>query len=253
LTYLNLFFHTHISSRRIISPNVEELSMMPAMHIAIFGASGATGKLLTERSLAAGYSVTALVRTPENFPFRDAGYGDKVKIIQGNAFDPAAVRQTVAGANVVFSTLGAHSPIRNENVLPRAVPLIVEAMQQTGSQPKPVRRIIVLGSAGALPDSLDKQPAWRRWFVQKIVYNTFLKWPVAEQIAQYKILASSGLDWTMVMPPMLTNGPARGHIRIDGEALPANGMKISRADVADFMMQQIASPQWIKKGVYISF
>jgi putative NADH-flavin reductase len=189
-----------------------------------------------------------LLRTPERFPFRD-----KVHVIQGSAFDPAAVLRTVAGADIVLSTLGAHSPIRNENVLPRAVPLIVEAMQHTASQPKPIRRIIVLGSAGALPDSLDKQPAWRRWLVQKIVYNTVLKWPVAEQIAQYEILASSGLDWTMVMPPMLTNSPARGQIRVDGEALPPNGTKISRADVADFMMQQINNPQWIRRGVYISW
>jgi putative NADH-flavin reductase len=227
--------------------------MMTAMRIAIFGATGATGKLLTERSLAAGHSVTALVRTPENFPFRDPAYRAKVRLVQGSAFDSTAVRETIADADVVFSALGAHSPIRNENVLPRAVPIIVEAMQQTASQPKPVRRIIVLGSAGALADSLDKQPAWRRWFVQKIVYKTFLKWPVQEQIAQHKILASSGLDWTMVMPAMLTNSPARGNIRIDGEALPLNGMKISRAGVADFMMLQIDNPQWIRRGVYIAW
>lgn len=227
--------------------------MNPAIHIAIFGASGGTGRLLTERCLAAGYGVTALVRTPEKFPFMDSASRDKIRIIQGSAFDLGPVRETVAGADLVFSTLGAHSPVRNENVLPRAVPLIVEAMHQTASQPKPVRRIIVLGSAGALADSLDKQPAWRRWFVQKIVYNTFLKWPVAEQIAQYKILAPSGLDWTMVMPPMLTNGPARGRIRVDGKALPPGGMKISRADVADFMMLEIGSSQWVKKGVYISW
>ena len=151
-------------------------------------------------------------------------------------------------SDVVLSALGAHSPLRNENVLPRVVPFIVDAMRQAG-----VRRIIVLGSAGALPDSLDKQPAWRRWIVQNIVYTTFLKWPVAEQISQYATLAASNLDWTMVMPPMLTNGPARGHYRIDGEALPRNGSSISRADVADFMMQQITNPQWMRKGVYISW
>ncbi len=213
------------------------------MNIAIFGAGGATGKLLTERCLAAGHNVTALIRTPEKFPDRD-----KVHIVQGSAFDPAAVRETVDGADVVFSALGAHSPLRNENVLPRAVPIIVDALQRAS-----VRRIIVLGSAGALANSLDKQPAWRRWFVQKIVYNSFLKWPVSEQIAQYKALSNSDLDWTMVMPPMLTNGPARGRIRIDGEALPPNGGKISRADVADFMMQQIGNPQWFRMGVYISW
>ncbi len=213
------------------------------MNIAIFGASGATGKLLTERCLAAGHHVTALVRTPANFALRSS-----VKVVHGSAFDHAPVLETVEGADVVLSAVGAHSPLRNENVLPRVVPFIVDAMRQAG-----VRRIIVLGSAGALPDSLDKQPAWRRWIVQKIVYNTFLKWPVAEQISQYATLSHSDLDWTMVMPPMLTNGPARGHYRIDGEALPPNGSKISRADVADFMMQQIDSPQWIRKGVYISW
>jgi putative NADH-flavin reductase len=218
------------------------------MNIAIFGASGATGTLLTQRCLAAGYKVTALLRTPEKFPQRD-----QVHVIQGSAFDRSSVLKTVEGADVVFSALGAHSPLRNENVLPRAVPLIVEAMQQTASQPKPVRRIIVLGSAGALPNSLDKQPAWRRWIVKNIVYKTFLKWPVSEQISQYATLSDSDLDWTMVMPTVLSNAPARGAYRIDGDALPRNGSRISRADVADFMMQQIDNPQWIRKGVYIAW
>lgn len=213
------------------------------MNIAIFGASGATGKLLTTRCLAAGHSVTALIRTPAKFPL-----SARIKVVHGSAFDHAPVLETVTGADVVLSALGAHSPLRNENVLPRIVPFIIDAMRQTG-----VRRIIVLGSAGALPDSLDKQPAWRRWFVQNIVYHTFLKWPVAEQISQYAILSRSNLDWTMVMPPMLTNSPARGTYRIDGDALPPNGSRISREDVADFMIQQIGNPQWIKKGVYISW
>jgi putative NADH-flavin reductase len=213
------------------------------MNVAIFGASGATGKLLTERCLAAGHHVTALVRRPVNFALRS-----KVKVVQGSAFDHAPVLETVEGADVVLSAVGAHSPLRNENVLPRVIPFIVDAMRQAS-----VRRIIVLGSAGALPNSLNKQPEWRRWMVENILYKTVLKWPVAEQISQSATLSHSNLDWTMVMPPMLTNGPARGHYRIDGDALPRNGSKIARADVADFMMQQIENPQWIKKGVYISW
>lgn len=217
------------------------------MNIAIFGATGATGKLLTERSLAAGYSVTALVRKPEKFP-----YADRVRIIQGSPFDLAPVVQTIARADTVLSALGANS-LKKEDVLERAVPQIIAAMQATLTGPSPVRRIIVLGSAGALPDSLDKQPAWRRWLVQNILYNTLLKWPVASQISQYRDLSHSNLDWTMVMPPMLTNTAAHGTYRVDGDALPPNGSRISRSDVADFMMQQIANPQWIKKGVYMAW
>ena len=217
------------------------------MNIAIFGASGATGTLLTQRCLTVGHQVTALLRNPEKFPLRD-----RIRVVQGSPFDLAPVSQTIEGADVVLSALGANS-LKKEDVLERAVPQIIAAMQQTAAQPEPVRRIIVLGSAGALPTSLDKQPAWRRWIVQNIVYNTFLKWPVASQISQWNNIFRSNLDWTMVMPPMLTNSPAHGHYRIDGDALPHNGGRVSREDVADFMMQQIVSPQWVRKGVYISW
>jgi putative NADH-flavin reductase len=217
------------------------------MKVAIFGASGATGKLLTQRSLAAGYQVTALLRNSDKFSMLD-----RVHVIQGSPFEPAPVHQTIEGADVVFSALGANS-LKKEDVLERAVPQIISAMQQTATEAKPVRRLIVLGSAGALPNSLDKQPGWRRWIVQNIVYNTFLKWPVASQISQWNNISHSNLDWTMVMPPMLTNTSAHGHYRIDGDALPPNGSRISREDVADFMMQQIISPQWIRKGVYITW
>jgi putative NADH-flavin reductase len=212
------------------------------MNISIFGASGATGRLLTERALTAGYEVTALVRRPEAF-----AYAGQVRVVEGTAFDADAVRRTVAGADVVLSALGARS-LKKEDVLERAVPLIVDAMRQTD-----VQRIVALGSTGALSDSLKKQPVWRRWFMQKMVYNTLLKWPVASQVAQWKTLAASGLDWTMVMPPMLTNNTGRGRFRVDGEALPRNGARISREDVADFMMAQIGSAEWVGKGVYIAW
>jgi putative NADH-flavin reductase len=212
------------------------------MKIAIFGASGGTGLLLTSRCLAAGHQVTALLRSPDTFPLRD-----KVNVVYGNAFDMQRVRETVEGTDVVLSALGARS-LKREDVLERAVPLIVSAMQQAG-----VRRIIALGSAGALPDSLDKQPAWRRWIVQNIAYKTLLKWPVASQISQYATLSTSNLDWTMVMPSMLSNARAHGVYRIDSDALPRNGNRVSREDVADFMMQQIDNPQWIRRGVYITW
>jgi len=212
------------------------------MNVSIFGATGATGKLLTERCLSAAHTVRVLARDPRSFPL--AGY---VETIVGDAKNPTAVRQTIRGSDLVFNALGARS-LRKEDVLEDAVPLIVAAMQDLG-----VRRIIALGSAGALPNSLQQQPAYRRWIVEKIVYKTMLKWPVASQKAQYAALAASNLDWTMVMPPMLLNQPARGSIRVDGAALPRGGSRIARADVADFMMQQIASTEWVRKGVYISW
>ena len=211
------------------------------MKITIFGANGATGQLLTERSLAAGHTVTALVRRPSLFAFQN-----RVRVVEGSVFDSAVVAKALEGADAVFSALGAHSPLRNEDVLPRAIPVVIEGMQRMG-----VRRIIALGSAGALPDSLGRQPALLRWFVEKIVYPSVMKWPVHEQRVQYDLLSRSGLEWTMVLPPVLTNGRATARYRIDGEALPAGSSHISRSDVADFMMEQLVSRAWIGRGVYV--
>ncbi len=212
------------------------------MNVAIFGASGATGRLLTELALEEGHTVSALVRTPEKYP-----YADRVRVVQGNAFDSRAIAVTLERADAVLSALGARS-LGREDVLERAVPLIAEAMELAG-----VRRLVALGSAGALDDSLSKQPAWRRWIVEKLVYTTVLKWPVTSQRAQWAVLSSSNLDWTMVMPPMLTNGSPRDRFRIDGEALPRNGSSIARADVAAFMLAQLRATEWVRKGVYLSY
>ena len=110
------------------------------MKIALFGASGGTGTLLTNRCLAAGHQVTALLRSPDIFPLRD-----KLKSSTVTPAIPTPSSETVKGADAVLSALGARS-YSKEDVLERGVPNIIAAMQKTG-----VRRIIVLGSAGALP------------------------------------------------------------------------------------------------------
>lgn len=212
------------------------------MKLAIFGASGATGVPLTKRCLAAGHSVTALVRSPEAFPLRDS-----VRVVHGSAFDADAVNRTIEGADAVLSTLGASS-LGKEEVLERGVPQIIAAMQQ-----QQVRRVVVLGAAGAIPHGWDDQSPLRRWFAEHIVVGMILKNPMASQRIQYEVLSASDLDWTMVMPPMLTNSPGHGAWRVGANALPHNAGRIAREDVAQFMMQQIQDPQWIRKAVYIGW
>jgi len=214
------------------------------MKVTVLGASGRTGGLLVERCLAKGYEVTVLVRRPEAFRL-----WERVRMVEGSVFEVETVRRAVSGADVVLSALGARS-LKKEDVLERAVPVIVAAMKVKG-----VRRLVVLGSAGALEDSLKKQAAWRRWFVQTIVYNTVLKWAVASQVDQWKVLAASGLDFTMVMPPMLVDGKGRGmgRVRVDGEALPRGGARIAREDVAEFMVEQVEGREWVGKGVYVAW
>ena len=76
---------------------------------------------------------------------------------------------------------------------------------------------------------------------------------MASQRAQWEILSSSGLDWTVVMPPKLVNRRARGRYCVYPDGLPPYGLRIARADVAEFMLQQIGNPEWVGKGVYVSW
>lgn len=211
------------------------------MKIAIFGASGATGRLLTERCLAAGHQVSALIRTPKAFP-----YADRVRVVQGDVFDAGAIADTLVGADAVLSALGARG-LGEDHTLERAIPMIVKAMTNAK-----ISRIVVLGSAGALDTAMDKQLAIQKWLVENILYKTLLKWPVLAQRYQYAALSASTLDWTMAMPPMLTNGEPTGKIRVDPDALPPRATHVARADVADFMLQQLDSARWSRKAVYIS-
>jgi putative NADH-flavin reductase len=198
--------------------------------------------LLTERCLAADHQVSALVRTPAAFP-----YASKVRVVQGGVFSRSAIAETLVGADAVLSALGAKS-LGEDHTLERGIPLIVQAMVDAH-----ISRIIVLGSAGALDTAMDKQPVWQKWLVENIVYKTLLKWPVIAQRRQYAALAASPLDWTMAMPPMLTNARGRGSVRVDPDALPPGANRCARADVADFLFAQLTSSQWSRKAVYISW
>jgi len=212
------------------------------MKIAIFGASGATGRLLTDRCLADSHTVSALVRTPSAFP-----YADRVRVVQGEILSSTSIAETLVDADAVLSALGARG-LGEDHTLERGIPQIVQAMIDAH-----VSRIVVLGSAGALDTAMDKQPAWQKWVVENIVYKTLLKWPVIAQRHQYAALAASPLDWTMAMTPMLTNARGRGRVRVDPDALPLGANRIARADVADFMFAQLSSDQWSRKAVYVSW
>jgi len=214
------------------------------MNVTIFGASGGTGRILAEKCLAAGDAVTALVRDPAKLELRD-----RCRVIVGDARDPAPVVEAIRGADAVFSTLGAKTPFEKSDLLARAVPNIVAAMQANS-----VRRLIVLGAGGWQPGALRNQGAIRR-ALMNFGARTLLKYPIASQRAQEAAILPSGLDWTIVAPSRLTNSKARGlnALHMDTEALPAQASRISRADVAAVMFRALKENKWLCQRVYVTW
>ena len=197
------------------------------MKIALFGATGGTGRALIEQALAAGHSVTALARDPAKLSAQDG-----LTIIQGDARDAAAVAATLAGADVAISTMGNF--IRKANTeISDATRTITGQMNANGP-----RRLVVITTIGC-GDSLRQL----RSFMFRMVIRTVARHIWADRNRQDEVVRHSGLDWTIVRPGGLRDGPRTGEIQVIGGGDPQpKKILINRADVADYCLQAAADP-----------
>ncbi len=208
------------------------------MKLAIFGASGRTGRPLVQQALDARHTVTALVRTPTTFPIQH----ERLTVVQGDAMDPATVEKVVQGADAVLSVLGQtkNSPKDMQTV---ATKNIIAAMQKFG-----ITRFVSLTGAGV--DAPEDQPKLINHvikFALKTMSGAVLK--DAEQHAT--VLRNSDINWTIVRGPRLTEGPHTGKYRV-GWVGVNTGTRISRADIADFMLKQVSDTTYLRKAPMIS-
>ncbi len=210
------------------------------MKIIIFGATGRTGKLIVSQALKKGHTVTAFARNPDSLP-----QDPRLRVIQGEVHDFAAVVAAMHGHRAVLSALGARTR-KKDDVLAQAIPNILEGMRQ-----EYINRLVVLGAAGAAPEYGRYHNALTTlaiWLLKK----TFLKHPFADQAAQERLLEGSDVDWTVVRAPRLVDGPLTERYRILPDALPPGRLSVNRADVADFMLLQLTDPRFHRQGPYIA-
>ncbi len=208
------------------------------MKLAIFGATGRTGLPLVEQALSAGYDVIALVRNPAKMPTTH----ERLQLVQGDATNPSDVEKVVAGADAVLSALGhtRNSPRDMQTVATRN---IVAAMKKHG-----VRRLVSLTGAGvAAPQD---QPRLFNHLI-KFALKTFSGEVLHDAEHHAEVIRSTDLDWVIVRGPMLTEGPHTGQYRIGWVGINT-GARISRADVADFMLRQIRDNTYLRQAPMIS-
>ncbi|MEJ7662747.1 MAG: SDR family oxidoreductase [Hymenobacter sp.] len=204
-----------------------------------FGATGGTGRQLTEQALAQGHRVTAFVRTPGKLTLTHP----QLRVAAGDVFNYEAVRQAMPGHDAVLSTLGA-PPSQREPVRSVGTDHIIRAMEDAG-----VRRFICLTTLG-MGDSRPALP----WLYQYILVPLLLRAAFADSERQEARIRQSALDWIIARPGTLTDGPRTGHYQ-HGFPPTTKGlsMRISRADVADFMLRQLADSHYLRQAVSLSY
>lgn len=207
------------------------------MKLLILGATGPTGRNLLGQGLDAGHEITALVRNANRLTITHP----RLTTIVGDATDASALDKAVGGKDAVLSALGAGNSLKSD-IASRAVAALVSALKAQG-----VRRIVYLSAFGVGTSFLHASP------IQKLAYKTLLRGIFADKAKADAMLRQSGLDWTLVYPTLLTNGPRTGSYRV-GEHLAMKGMaRISRADVADFMLAQLSTNEWVNRTAVISY
>ena len=168
---------------------------------------------------------------------------DRLRVLSGDVRrGEGEVRAAMPGQDVVISALGRGNSLRSADLISRGMEAIVPAMQQAG-----VRRMILMSAFG-VGESLRDAP-----LIPGIAFRTLLRGIFADKRSAEEKLKASSLDWTIVYPVLLTNGPLSGRYRA-GERLELHGMpRIARADVAHFILEEAERRAFVHKVVVISY
>jgi putative NADH-flavin reductase len=202
------------------------------MKLVVLGATGGIGLEIVKQAVERGHSLTAFVRAPE----RLEAFRDRISVIRGDLLNSAELAKVLEGQDAVLSSFGPREPRADGKLLQSFASALTSAMFQSR-----IRRAIVVSVAFLFKDSIIP-PAY-------LVGRLLFAHHVADASAMEAILKESGLDWTIVRPPGLTDKPRTGAYRVREGHLPRFGFTISRADVADFMTKSVENRASVGKIV----
>jgi uncharacterized protein YbjT (DUF2867 family) len=208
--------------------------------LLVIGAAGRTGRHVVDRALAAGHVVTAFVRQPDAFGLRH----DWLTVVQGDVLDAASVTAAMPGRDAVVSALGVKSR-GPTTVFSTGLTTVLAAMKQHR-----VHRVIAISTAGLDPDV--PMPLAQR-LVSNLIVARLLRNLYRDQAQMEQVLAASDSDWTVVRATMLTDRPATGKYRVAVGGQLSRPERISRADLAAYLISCLSDPATYRKKVTISY
>jgi putative NADH-flavin reductase len=207
------------------------------MKLLVLGATGGIGQEIVRQAAERNHQVTAFVRAPEGLKSIGARFG----VIQGDPLSTTELESALEDQDAILSGFGPRVPIAktDSTLLHRFGVAMSDAMRKVE-----IRRAVIVSTAFLFKDSIIPPT--------NLVGRLFFPNMVADASEMESFFQKSGLDWTLVRPPRLTNGSRRGRFRVREGHLPGFGFMISRADVAAFMIKVAENRTFIQKVVGIS-
>jgi len=200
------------------------------MRIVVFGASGGTGREVVAQAGAAGHEVTAVVRRAGSLGSTQDG-AERMRVVVAGFDDSAALDDVVRGQEAVISALGTNEkgPVR---VCTEGTEAIVAAMHGNG-----VGRLVAVSAFGA-------QETHDRSLYSRAVWAS-LPDKMRDKETMEAVIEASGLDWTIVRPPALSQGRGTGTYRTGTDLTVRLWSRISRADLASFLIAEVETPAFV--------
>jgi putative NADH-flavin reductase len=202
------------------------------MRVLVLGATGGIGKFVLEFATARGHEVTAFVRSPQKIALKS----ERLRVVPGDLLHADQLAQVLPGHDVVLSAFGP-ATLRRVTTRGEFGVALAAAMEGSG-----VRRALVV-SSGLL---FEEQNA-----IGKLLRGTLFRNLLPDMTALEAAMEKDALEWTIVRPPRLTNGPLTKSYSVADGRLP-KGMTVSRACVADFMIKEAERPAHVRQIVGLS-
>lgn len=210
------------------------------MRIAVFGANGPTGRLLTGQALAAGHRVAAITRQPGSFPLRH----QRLDVVGADVLDATAVDTAVAGQEAVLSTLGVPPSKEPITTYSRGVANIVAAMKRQG-----VRRLAVVSSSGVDPRPYSDGGFLFNRVMLPYVTRVLGKTLYDDMRRMEALVRASDLDWTILRPSGLYDLPSvTGYALVEGHA---DARFTSRTDLAASMLALLDDDRYVRATISV--
>jgi putative NADH-flavin reductase len=227
--------------------SADRLSPEPAgktLKLLVIGATRGTGRQVMQQALAAGHAVVALARDPARVDVPQDVLAQRLSVVRGDVLDPSSLAPAMADRDAVISTLGVTS--RAPTTLYSAgMRNIIQAMRATG-----VRRLVAVSAWPLSSDDGDTLPA--RLLLKPLIW-ALLRPVYADMATMEDEIRTSGLDWTIVRPPRLTDKLPTGRYRTALNRSVRRGYVIARADLAGVILTLLDEPTAIRAAIGIGY
>jgi len=207
------------------------------MKVLIIGATGPTGRELTTQALDEGHDVRLLVRNPRAVSI----WSPRLEVMEGDVREWKTVRPAMLGMEAVLSALGTGTDLRKTTLFSEGTAAILWGMAEAG-----VRRLVCVTSGGTIED--PNEP-----FIFRTVGRRLLRHVFEDQRKAEQCIRASDAEWTIVRPPRLLDGPKRGRYDVESEKPAPGKYENSRAELAGFMVREMAAKKFVQKAVGIGY